>query len=105
MGEDKTGVLYLNGKPLLSVTEMPEITFDSYVGGKDIIGSFPQDRDCSFTATFKPSKMSRKKFVRNLIKQEYSKKTAKWLAWYCHGKRIPYGNANSLITFGLFEMR
>lgn len=101
MGEDKSGVLYLNGKPLLDVTKMPEITFDSCVDGKDIIGTFPQDRSCSFTATFKCAKISRKKFVRSLIKQGYSKKSAKDLAWYCRRKRIPYGNANDLIILGL----
>lgn len=45
--------------------------------------------------------MSRKKFIRNLVKQGYSKKVAKWLAWYCHGKRIPYGKASNLIAWGL----
>lgn len=101
MGEDKTGVLYLNGKPLLNVTKMPEITFDSYIDGRDIIGTFPQDRNCSFTATFKPSKMSRKRFVRNLMKQGYSKKVAKWLSWYCNKKKIPYSRSNTLIALGL----
>lgn len=105
MGEDKSGVLYLNGKPLLNVTEMPEITFDSYIGGKDIIGIFPQDRSCSFTATFKPLRMSRKKFVRSLIKQGYPKKKAKWIAWYCNRKRMSYGNANNLIALGLSIVR
>lgn len=101
MGEDKSGVLYLNGKPFLNVTQMPEITFDSYVGSKDVIGTFPQDKNYSFTATFKHSKMSRKRFVRNLMKRGYSKKTAKWIAWYCRRKKIPYGNANNLIALGL----
>lgn len=101
MGEDKSGVLYLDGKPFHNVAQMPEITFDSYVDGKDVIGTFPQDRSYSFTATFKHSKMSRKKFVRNLMKQGYTKKTAKWIAWYCRKKRIPYRNANNLMALGL----
>lgn len=74
MGEtENTGVLYLDGKPL-RLTEMPEITFDSSIDGKDIIGAFSCDRSCSFTATFRYSKMSRKRFVRNLMKQGYSKR-------------------------------
>lgn len=101
MGEDKSSVLYLNGRPLLNISEMPPITFDSCVDGSDIIGTFPQNRNCSFTATFKHLKMSRKKFVHNLIKQGYSKKVAKQLAWYCNGKRISYGAANDLIALGL----
>lgn len=103
MGEDKSGVLYLNGKPLFNVTKMPEITFDSYIDGGDIIGTFPEGMSCSFTGTFKRAKMSRKKFVRNLIKQGYSKKSAKWLAWYCCRKKISYGSANDLIALGLSE--
>lgn len=80
MGEDKSSVLYYNGRPLLNISEMPPITFDSCVDGGDIIGTFPQNRNCSFTATFKHLKMSRKKFVHNLIKQGYSKK---WLnSWH-----------------------
>jgi len=101
MGEDKSSVLYYNGRPLLNISEMPPITFDSCVDGGDIIGTFPQNRNCSFAATFKHLKMSRKKFVHNLIKQGYSKKVAKQLAWYCNGKRIPYGAANNLIALGL----
>lgn len=100
MGEDKSSVLYLDGRSLLNISEMPPITFDSYID-RDIIGTFPQNRNCSFTATFKHLKMSRKKFVHNLIKQGYSKKVAKQLAWYCNGKRIPYGAANDLIALGL----
>lgn len=101
MGENKSSVLYLNSRPLLNISEMPPITFDSYANGSDIIGSFSQDRNCLFTATFKHLKMSRKKFVHNLIKQGYYKKVAKQLAWYCNGKRIPYGSANDLIALGL----
>ena len=101
MGEtENTGVLYLDGKPL-RLTEMPEITFDSSIDGKDIIGAFSCDRSCSFTATFRYSKMSRKRFVRNLMNQGYSKKVAKWLSWYCNKKRIPYSKANTLIALGL----
>lgn len=101
MGEtENAGVLYLDGKPLC-LAEMPEITFGSYTDGKDMIGTFSRDRSCSFIVTFKHSKMSRKKFVRNLIKQGYSKKAAKWLAWYCHRKRISYGKASNLIAWGL----
>ena len=100
MGEDKSSVLYYNGRPL-NISEMPPITFDSCVDSGDIIGTFSQNRDCSFTATFKHLKISRKKFVHNLIKQGYSKKAAKQLAWYCNGKRISYGVANILIALGL----
>ena len=100
MGEDKSSVLYYNGRPF-NMSEMPPITFDSCVDSGDIIGTFSQNRDCSFTATFKHLKISRKKFVHNLIKQGYSKKAAKQLAWYCHGKRISYGVANILIALGL----
>lgn len=101
MGEDKSSVLYLNDRPLFNISEIPLITFDSYVDGADIIGTFPQDRNCSFTVTFKNVKMSRKKFVHSLIKQGYSKKAAKQLAWYCNRKMIPYGAANNLIALGL----
>ena len=100
MGEDKSSVLYYNGRPF-NMSEMPPITFDSCVDSGDIIGTFSQNRDCSFTATFKHLKISRKKFVHNLIKQGYSKKAAKQLAWYCNGKRISYGVANILIALGL----
>ena len=100
MGEDKSSVLYYNGRPF-NISEMPPITFDSCVDSGDIIGTFSQNRDCSFTATFKHLKISRKKFVHNLIKQGYSKKAAKQLAWYCNGKRISYGVANNLIALGL----
>ena len=78
MGEDKSSVLYYNGRPLLNISEMPPITFDSCVDGGDIIGTFPQNRNCSFAATFKHLKMSRKKFVHNLIKQGYSKWLNSW---------------------------
>lgn len=97
----KSGALYLNGRLLLNVVEMPEITFDSYVDNGDIIDTFSHDRSCSFTATFRCSKISRKKFVHNLIKQGYSKKSAKWLAWHCNRNKISYGNANKLIALGL----
>lgn len=101
MGEtENTGVLYLNGKQLC-LAEMPEITFDSYMNGKEIIGAFSHDRSCSFTVTFKYAKISRKRFVRNLMKQGYSKKDAKWLSWYCNKKRISYSKANTLIALGL----
>ena len=43
MGEDKSSVLYYNGRPLLNISEMPPITFDSCVVGGDIIGTFPQN--------------------------------------------------------------
>ena len=43
MGEDKSSVLYYNGRPLLNISEMPPITFDSCVDGGDIIGTFPQN--------------------------------------------------------------
>lgn len=101
MKENKSSVLHLNSRPLLDICEIPPITFDSYVDSADIIGTFPQNRNCSFTATFKHLKMSRKKFVNNLIKQGYSKKAAKQLAWYCKEKMIPYGAANDLIALGL----
>lgn len=39
--------------------------------------------------------------LEDLINQGYSKKNAKWLAWYCCGRRIPYGKAYSLIILGL----
>lgn len=97
----KSSVLYLNGRPLLNISEMPSITFDSDVDTGDIIGSFSQDKNYSFTATFKHLKISRKKFVHNLMKQGYSKKAAKQLAWYCNRKRISYGAANNLIALGL----
>ena len=101
MGEDKSSVLYYNGRPLLNISEMPPITFDSCVDLGGILIIKQKNRNCSFTATFKHLKMSRKKFVHNLIKQGYSKKMAKQLAWYCNGKRIPYGAANNLIALGL----
>lgn len=100
MGDtENRGILYLDGKPLC-LAEMPEITFGS-TNENDNIRSFSQCR--SYSATLKSiyPKLSRKKFVRNLVKQDYSKKAAKWLAWYCHGKRIPYGKASNLIAWGL----
>lgn len=101
MGEaENNGILYLDEKPLC-LAELPEIIFDSSMNKENIIGTFSNNKNCSFTVRLKHSKMSRKAFIRNLIKQGYSKKTAKWLAWYCHGKRIPYGNANDLIALGL----
>lgn len=100
MGEtENTGVLYLNGKPLC-LSELPEITFDS-MNVKNNTRSFSQCQ--SYTTTLKPfySKISRKRFVRSLINRGYSKKNAKWLAWYCCSKRISYGKAYSLIILGL----
>lgn len=45
MGEDKSSVLYYNGRPLLNISEMPPITFDSCVDGGDIIGTFCKYRN------------------------------------------------------------
>lgn len=96
MGESK-GISYLDGKPLY-MAEMPEITFEP---NKDSIQSFSLCKEYSITGTFTYLRMSRKKFIRNLIKQGYSKKNAKWIAWYCCRKRIPYSRANTLILFGI----
>ena len=96
VGKDNS-ILYLDGKPLC-VTEMPKITFEP---NKDNTYSFSACETCSITGTFIYLRISRKKFVRNLIKQGYSKKNAKWIAWYCCKKRIPYSKANTLIYFGL----
>ena len=100
MGESKNGILYFNGTPV-NLSELPEITFDSNVESENTERSFSPCQ--SFSATINPiyPKMSRKKFIRNLVNRGYSKKDAKWLAWYCHDKKIPYGRADSLITFGL----
>ncbi len=100
MGENKNGVLYLNGVSV-NLTELPEITFDSNVGSKNTERSFSQCQNYSVTLKAIYPKMSRKKFIRSLINRGYSKKDAKWLAWYCHDKKIPYGRADSLIAFGL----
>lgn len=105
MGEDNSGILFVNGEPIFNITKMPEITFDSKIDNENIIGTFPHDRSCSFTGIIKHAKMSRKKFVHNLIKQGHSKKSAKNLAWYCHKKRIPYINASDLMSLGLFVVR
>lgn len=100
MGEGKNGILYFNGTPV-NLSELPEITFDSNVEPENIVRSFSRCR--SFSVTVKPiyPKMSRKRFIRSLMNRGYTKKNAKWLAWYCHGKKIPYGKADSLITLGL----
>lgn len=96
MGKN-SGILYLDGKPLC-MAEMPEITFES---NKDDTYLFSACKNYSITGTFTHLRMSRKKFIRNLIKQGYSKKNAKWIAWYCCKKRITYSRANILISFGL----
>lgn len=96
MGKN-SGILYLDGKPLC-MAGMPEITFEP---NKDNTHSFSVCENCSISGTFTYLRMSRKKFIRNLIKQGYSKKNAKWIAWYCCRKRIPYSKANTLIYFGL----
>lgn len=99
MGEtEKMGVLYLDGKPL-RLTEMPEISFDSCVNGKDIVGTFSSDRSCSFTAIFRYSKMSRKKFVHYLKILGYLKKKAKQIAWYYNRKHISYSSAYMKILY------
>lgn len=101
MGEtENTSILYLDGKPLC-LTDMPEITFDYDAAKESNIRTL--SRNQSFLVTMKPiyPKISRKKFIRNLINQGCSKKNAKWLALYCRGKRIPYGKAYSLIILGL----
>lgn len=96
MGEiENAGILYLDGKPLC-LAEMPEITLGS-IDTESSIRSFSNCRSCSMTGTFIYSKMSRKRFVHNLIKLGYSKKDAKQLSWYCNRKRIPYSQANHLL--------
>lgn len=92
-----SGILYLDGKALC-MAEMPEITFEP---NKDDTYLFSACKNHSITGTFTYLRMRRKKFIRNLIKQGYSKKNAKWIAWYCCKKRIPYSKANTLIYFGL----
>ncbi len=99
MGETKRGVLYLNDKPL-NIIEIPEITFGSNTI-EDEIRSFTNCKSCQITGQFSYPKISRKKFVRFLMNQGYSKKDAKWLSWYYQRKRISYGRAKTLITFGL----
>lgn len=97
---ENKNILYFNGKPLC-ITDMPEVTFDYDAAKESNVRTLSRNR--SFSVTMKPiyPKISRKKFIRNLINQGYSKKNAKWLAWYCRGKRIPYGKAYSLIILGL----
>lgn len=96
MREDKSGVLYLNGKPF----NFTDVSFDSPIGAKDLIGTLPQSRCCSFTGTLKYPKMSRKKFVGYLRKRGYSKKRAKQIAWYYNRKRTSYGSAYMAVLFG-----
>lgn len=101
MGEtENTSILYLDGKPL-RVTDIPEITFDYNVAKEGNVCTI--SRNQSFSVTMKPiyPKISRKKFIRNLINRGCSKKNAKWLAWYYRSKKISYGKAYSLIIFGL----
>ena len=113
----KTVLEYINSQPIETqtrLTEMMIILQNSVPGvnerilwsmpyyekeGKSI--SFSACKNHSITGTFIYLRMSRKKFIRNLIKQGYSKKNAKWIAWYCCKKRIPYSKANTLIYFGL----
>ena len=98
--EAKNCVLYLDSKPL-NIFDMSPITFNPDIDIGNKVRSFSNCQSGTFTGTISRTKMSRKKFVHNLIKQGYSKKVAKQLAWYCNGKRIPYGAANDLIALGL----
>lgn len=96
---ESKGIFYLNGEQFC-LAEMPEITFGS-VNTQDDVRTISRSQSYSVTVKAIYPKMSRKKFIRSLVNRGYSKKDAKWLAWYCHDKKIPYGRADSLIAFGL----
>lgn len=98
-GEQKT-VLYMDGKPLGPVTYMPEPVLNSIDSGERILGiDLAQGGD--FTITFAPKfpRISRKQFIRNLVKNGCPKKKAKEIAWKVQkGGRMSYGYANLLYT-------
>lgn len=77
MGDSENkSILYFDGKSLC-ITNMPEVTFDYDAAKESNVRTL--SRNQSFSVTMKPiyPKISRKRFIRNLINQGYSKKNAK----------------------------
>lgn len=93
--EQKT-VLYMNGQSLGPFEGLQTVTFEPNEVDEKMrfLGvDFAQGGD--FTATFTPKfpHVSRKRFVRNLVKAGCPKKKAKKIAWKA---KKPYGYANFL---------
>lgn len=98
MGETKR-VLAMSdgGKPIyFNAVDLPSITWD----GKEHSDTAPvahlePQREVAFT--FKPQKISRKRFVRNMCSIGYTKKRAKRIAW---AVKMPYHTAWFLAGLG-----
>lgn len=101
MESSKTVVgLVGGGRPIhLNLAELPSITWEGVEKPDTMpLAHFDPKREVKFT--FKPQKISRKRFVRNMCSIGYTKKQAKRIAW---AVKMPYHAAWFLAGLGALD--
>lgn len=95
MGEQIKPTIFLNGKPF-EIGDY-KIEADMLKPSDEIATYICPEKSLTMTMKLLFSKISRKRFIRAIEKQGFSRKYAKQLAWNFNKRKIPYGKALTLM--------